>query len=178
MKHAAKNPIDVTQAFYSRPPPKQQLLSNPSSHLCVGKACLHHSHSLLTRSPSPKHPTSGNPDGTPLTLKQRQIRQKHYDEFKKTTPCHACGNTGHWKGECPNLTEAERQSYRKKPPHSLLSSSTASAATRALTASELPEADASIAFMASISDVTSDIWYVDSAASSHLTGRHEWFTNF
>ena len=116
LKHAAKNPIDVTQAFYSRPPPKQQLLSNPGNHLYVGKACLHHSHSLLTCPSSPKPPISVNTDGTPLTLEQRQLRQfKHYDDLKKTTTCHACGNTSHWKGECPNLTEAERQSYHKKP---------------------------------------------------------------
>jgi hypothetical protein len=176
LKHAAQNPIDVTKAFYSRStPPRQHSLPNSGSHLCTGQKCLHSSHSLITRPPTPKPPIFANANGSPLTLEQRQIRQKHFDDLKKTTVCHACGTTGHWKGECPNITKEEGQSYRKKPPRSF---SSGSSATRTLTASAPAEVETSVAFMATLFDLTPDIWYVDCAASNHLTGHREWFTTF
>jgi hypothetical protein len=42
------------------------------------------------------------------------------------------------------------------------------------------DAQTTLAFMATISDSAStpDIWYVDSAASCHMTGHRDWFTSF
>jgi hypothetical protein len=178
LKQAAQNPIDVSKAFYSRIPPRL-LTSQTSSHLCPGLKCLHSSHSSPPKSSLARPPPASNPNGSLLSIDQRQSRQKYFDDLKKTTVCHHCGTTGHWKGECPCLTEEERQALRKRPPRPLLRSDS----TQALSTSVVPDPDNTVAFMATLSleaspDSPTDNWFVDSAASRHMTGRREWFTTF
>jgi hypothetical protein len=177
LKYAAQNPIDITKAFYSKPVASRPVLPSSTSHFCSGAKCLHPSH-FSAQKPAPSHrPPSANPDGTQLTFEQRQARQRYFDDLKKTTACHHCNNPGHWKGECPLLSEEERQAYKKQPPRQLLRSSS----TPALQASSLAEPDSyTFAFMATLSELPSpsDVWYVDSAASRHMTGQRSWFTTF
>jgi hypothetical protein len=179
LKHAAQNPIDVTKAFYSRLPPRPSP-SQSASHLCHGHKCSHPSHlSLPQQSTSRFPPPVSNPDGSPLNPEQRQLRQKYFDDLKKTTLCNHCGHTGHWKGECPRLTEDERQVLRQRLPRPVLQSPP----TQALSATSISVPDNPVAFMATLSldtssEVNADQWYVDSAASRHMTGRREWFTTF
>jgi hypothetical protein len=98
LKYAAQNLVDVTKAFCS---PffshKQSLSSSTSSHFCTSQKCPHSSHSQLTRPLIPKFLLVVNANSTPLTLEQRQIRQKHFDDLQKnySLPYHACSHTGH-----------------------------------------------------------------------------------
>jgi hypothetical protein len=121
LKHAAQNLVDVTKAFYNKIPPRSSL-SSSTSHFCIGDKCQHSSHSVSLKFVSSPCPPSLNPDGTTLTIEQRQTRQRYFDEMKKTTTCHHCRNPGHWKGECPLLSEGERQAMKKissRPPATL-----------------------------------------------------------
>lgn len=128
----------------------------------------------------------------PLTAEQRQARQKYFDELKKTTSCHHCGKFGHWQGECPDLTEAERLEIRRNRRSRSNSATPSSRSFLAIEQSpELPDHEIThtgfMAFEQTDSlDLTLDpnlisrhhIWYANSAASSHMTNHRDWFASY
>jgi hypothetical protein len=93
LKHATQNPIDVTKAFYSRLSPRFPA-SPITNHLYHDHKYQHPSHSSLIKSSTVRLPPASNPNGSPLSLEQRQTRQKYFDDLKKTTVCHNCGHQG------------------------------------------------------------------------------------
>lgn len=128
-----------------------------------------------------------------LTPEQRQACQKYFDELKKTTSCHNCGRLGHWQGECPDLSEAERLEARQNRRLRSSTTSLSRAFSAVDTTSDLPIPEAThTGFMAYECSPTlateplgdhsynsrHHIWYVDIAASSHMTGHRDWFVTY
>lgn len=121
LKTAATASIDVTKAFYNhsknhsfhRSSSNGSNSTSSGAHNCSGSTCTHSMHKSSSLSPALQIRSPSMPVEAPLTLEQRQARQKYFDELKKTTTCHNCGKSGHWQGECPALTEAERQELRR-----------------------------------------------------------------
>jgi hypothetical protein len=147
------------------------------TYFYIGDKCQYSSHSVPSKPAYSPRPPSLNPDGTLLTIEQRQTHQWYFDEMKKTTACHHYRNPGHWKGECPLLLEAERQAMKKRSPRP----PTTPPPVSALQASAPVDNDThTVAFMATIheSHPQSEVWYVDSAASRHMTRHRYWFTTF
>lgn len=205
LKTAATPSIDVTTAFYSHSKPSGSHRPNSSgsttssgAHNCSGTSCLHQMHK------PPPTPTGLTPRFSPtaapvaLTPEQRQARQQYYNTLKKTTACHNCGQPGHWKGECPDLTEVEREELRRncrsspRPPplNSPSRSFPAVELSPALPAPDTthtgfmaveqfqPLTDFSSLHFPTEPVSNSSTWYADSAASSHMTRHCHWFTSY
>jgi hypothetical protein len=102
--------------------------------------------------------------GKNKSKKGQTSKTKSKGEQKKDmskVKCFACHKMGHYAGQCPN----------KKKKRQVAASAEVDEFTARF------EREFSLLICLSMSAASTNVWYIDSGASSHMTGVHEHFTN-